>query len=204
MGGGGGDQVQQTPQQKALLEYGVKKYADYQTRWAPTIRHMASVIEANHEPNSAARALTEGKAATDTKIAFAQARNKADAKLAGTGASPLATTGMGDDMGKALGLSAVVNDQQAEDAYISGLNTLTALGRGEKASFEGGLQQQAARSAVQAQADAQASLDERAGNAQLVGQVAGFGMGIKGSGGGGSAWDRGELSATGADILARK
>jgi hypothetical protein len=173
---GKGKQQQETPQQRALMEYGAKQYQDYQVRWLPLQRHLGAVIEANHQPNSAARALAEGKAATDTKIAFSQARSKLEAKTAGTGRSPLAATGLEEDKAKALGLGGVVADQQAEDAYVQGLGALTAIGRGEKAQVGAGLTQQASASAAQAQADATASLEHRAGNAELAGQFAGLGF----------------------------
>jgi hypothetical protein len=63
-----------------------------------------------------------------------------------------------------------------DDAYTQALGTLMSLGQGEQAQAENGMAQQAATSARTAQSDAQLSAANRAGNQELLGTAAGFGM----------------------------
>ena len=69
-----------------------------------------------------------------------------------------------------------MSDQMLDDAYIQGLGSLAAIGRGERASVGQSLSAQAQQSGAQAQADASASLMEQQGNAALGAQLAGFGL----------------------------
>ncbi len=180
---GKGKQQEETAAQKAMMEFATKQYRDYKVRWLPVQQHLASVIETNHGPDSAARKLAVGKAATDSKIAFAKARTGVEASLANSGVAPgsarsnLALGGVADDEAAAIGTGHMIADQQADDAYTQGLSALTALGRGDKANAAEGLTRSAALSAGQAQRDAEASLNERAGYANLVGTGVGAAFG---------------------------
>jgi hypothetical protein len=179
---GKGNSQQETPAQAAMREFAIKQYQDYKVRQLPLQQHLAAVIDANNAPDSEMRRLTAGKAATDTKIAFAKSRTGIESALANNGVSPgsarsnLALTGSGSDEATATGVGNVISNQQADDAYVQGLSMLTALGRGDRANVTQGLAGSAAMSARQAQIDAENSLAERAGTAQLVGQFAGTGL----------------------------
>ena len=181
MGGGGGQQ-QETSAQRAMAEHATNLLADYKARWLPVQQQLASQIEAEGAPGSAARKEAVGKASTDTAIQFDQAKGALEKSLTNSGAAPgsgksnLAITGMGADAAKSTGLSAMISDQQIDDAYMKGLSALTAIGRGERASVGNALASQAQQSSYQASADANASLMERQGIAGAVGQVAGYGL----------------------------
>jgi hypothetical protein len=69
---------------------------------------------------------------------------------------------------------------------------VTALGRGEKATAIDGMARSAAISSAQAQDDAERSFSNRAGNARIVGQLAGVGAGLYM--GGPAAPDQGRVS----------
>lgn len=173
--------VPETAQQKALAEVAMKQLADYRQRWAPLQRQLASRITASGAPDSRERRQAAGKAATDNAVQFGGAQRQVEAATtatAGLGSSrtKLAVSGLGDDKATSRSLGLAGADQAVDDAYMEGLGMLTAMGRGERAGAVQGMATMAARSGQQAAADAESSLRRRAGNAQLVGQVAGFGL----------------------------
>lgn len=178
----GGNQVQETPQQRALADFALQQLQDYKQRWLPVQRSLGRQIQQMGEPGSAQQKSAEGRAATDSTMQFARAEGALQKTLANRGANvdssraKLALTGMGEDKAKTRGLGLTIADQQIEDAYTKGLSALTAIGRGDKAIVATGLADQAAQSARTAQASAETSAMERAGNAQMLGQVGGFGL----------------------------
>lgn len=175
-------QQQETPQERALAEHATAQLADYRQRWLPVQMKLASTIEQEGQPNSAARRLAAGKSSTDTAIAFDKAGGAVEKGLSNAGALPgssrsnLAVTGMGTDAAASTGLGHMMSEQAIDDAYTQGLGALTSLGRGERASVGTALTTMAKQSAAQSAEDAKASLINQEGNAGLVGSVAGFGL----------------------------
>jgi hypothetical protein len=175
-------QVQETEAQKAQATHAAQLLQDYKARWMPVQAALASTIEQEGQPNSAARKLAEGKSSTDVATQFDKAGTGLDAALSNSGVGPgssranLAITGLGSDQAASTGLGKMMSDQAIDDAYTQGLGALTALGRGESASVGSNLSSQAVASSAQAQADAESSLMNREGDAALGGQVAGFGI----------------------------
>lgn len=173
--------VKETPQEKALAEVAMKQLADYRQRWSPLQRQLASKITAAGAPDSRARRQAAGKAAVDNTVQFGDAERQVTATTSaatglGSARTKMTITGMGDDKATSRALGLAGADQAVDDAYMEGLGMLTAMGRGERAGAVQGMADIAARSGRQAAADAATSLRRRAGNAQLVGQVAGFGL----------------------------
>lgn len=173
--------VKETPQQKALAEVAMKQMADYRQRWAPLQRQLAAEITSAGAPGSKQREKAAGKAAVDNAVQFAGAQAGVVDKVAGatglgSSRTKLSISSVGDDASTSRALGLAGADQSVDDAYMQGLSMLTALGRGERAGAVQGMTQIADRSGRQAAADASASLNRRAGNAMLVGQVAGFGL----------------------------
>lgn len=175
-------QQQQTPQELALAQHAQAQLQDYQQRWLPVQKRLASTIEQEGAPNSAARRLAEGKASTDTAMSFDKSNQQLEKGMSNAGVLPgssranLAVAGLGTDTASSTGLGHLMSDQQIDDAYTQGLGALTALGRGERATVGNSLTGMAKASAAQSQADAYSSLMNRAGDAQLAGQVVGFGV----------------------------
>lgn len=175
-------EIAETPQQRAMAAHAAAVFQDYKQRWLPVQQHLASQIEEMGKPGSAARNLAAGKASTDTAMQFAQAQGKLEKGLTQAGAAPgssranLAITGMGEDEALAKGMGSVVSNQQIDQAYTQGLSALMGIGQGQRASVGGAMYQQAAQSGQQAQADAAASLQNRMGEAQLLGQIGGYGI----------------------------
>jgi Holliday junction resolvasome RuvABC endonuclease subunit len=180
--GGKSNQIEETSQQKAMAEFATKQLQDYKTRWLPVQQRLATQIQASGQRDSSARESATGRTSTDAAINFAQAEGALSKALAARGAnvdssrSKLAMTGMGEDKAKTAGMSAMVADQEIDDAYTKGLMALTNIGRGERADVAAGLESQAQRSARDAATSAQISASQRAGEAGIVGQAAGLGL----------------------------
>ena len=175
-------QVQETPAQRALAEHAVNQLQDYKQRWLPVQQKLARQIIEQGVPDSAARRLAAGKSSTDTAIAFEKAGKGLEASLSNAGVGPgssranLALTGLDTDTAASKAAGGLMSDQMLDDAYIQGLGSLAAIGRGERASVGQSLSAQAQQSGAQAQADASASLMEHQGNAALGAQLVGFGL----------------------------
>lgn len=174
--------TEETPQERAQADHAVAQMADYKKRWLPLQQKLASTIEQEGEAGSAARRMAAGKASTDTAMSFDKAETQLEKGLTNSGAAPgssranLAITGLGTDAAASTGLGHMMSEQAVDDAYTQGLGALTSLGRGERASVGNALTAQAKQSASQAAADAQVSLMNRAGDAQVGGQLVGFGI----------------------------
>lgn len=180
----------ETPQQRAMVQMALNKVQDYKARWLPLQKNLAQHIADMAPEGSQARREAKGIASTNIEGQFADARTGLESKLArtgglGSGKAKLAIAGMGADEATSLGLGLAGADQRVDDTYVSGLNTIMALGQGQKAQAIRGTAQEAAESGRAAAADAQMSLEHRMGNAQLVGQFAGMGLGMMKPAGGG-------------------
>lgn len=175
--------IQETPQQRAMVERAQLQLKDYKTRWLPLQQRMSKQIMEMGEQGSVARDRAQGRAATESTARFHKAGGALEKSLSSGGSGPgssrfnLAVTGMGEDQATSRSSGMLIADQAVDDAYIQGLGALTALGRGEKAQANQGLSNLAAMSGQRAAQDAQMSLQEQMGYAQMAGQVAGVGMG---------------------------
>lgn len=177
------EEQKETPQQRAMVQLALNKVADYKKRWLPLQKNLAEHIASMAPADSQARREARGIASTSTEAQFADARTGLESKLARTGGlgsskAKLAIAGMGEDEATSMGLGLAGADQRIDDAYVSGLNTIMALGQGQQGMAVRGTAQEAAMSGRAAEADARASLEHRMGNAQLVGQLAGTGFGL--------------------------
>lgn len=179
----------ETPQQRAMVQLALNKVADYKKRWLPLQRNLAQHIADMAPKGSQARREAKGIASTSTEAQFADARTGLESALARTGGlgsskAKLAIAGMGEDEATSMALGLTGADQHIDDAYVQGLNSIMALGQGQQGMAVKGAADSAAMSGRQANADANASLENRMGNAQLIGQFAGMGLGLaNGSGG---------------------
>jgi hypothetical protein len=180
--------VKETPQERAFAEVAQQQMADYRKRWLPLQRKLAEDIQQAAKPDSFEREQAAGKVATDTAIRFGEAKGGVEKALTNAGAGPgtgkfkMAAAGMGADEATSRGLGYVAADQAIDDAYLEGLGMIASMGRGERQGAVQGMGQIARQSGMQAQQDAQMAMQNRMGNAQLVSQVAGFGLagGFKG------------------------
>lgn len=202
------ENTDETPQQRAMVQMALNKVQDYKKRWLPLQKQLAEHIAATAKPGSSASKAARGVTSTTTETEFAGARTGLESRLAQTGGlgssrSKLAIAGMGEDTATAQGLGITGADQQVDDAYVSGLSTIMALGQGQQGAAIEGVTRQAAASGRQAQADADLSLQRRMGNAQLVAQFAGTGLGLAGPRTGGVSGANDLPGVTGANAMDR-
>lgn len=176
------DGAKETPQQAAMVEKATAEMQDYKTRWLPLQKRMAQQIQDLASDDSADRKLAKGRANIESQAKFGQAQEAVEKSLTNSGRGPgsaafgMGVTGLASDMAASKGAGMASADAAIDDAYVAGLGALTAIGRGEKAEALKGQSQLAAMSGRQAAADAEASAAARAGNMQLAGTVAGFGL----------------------------
>ena len=177
----GGEQGE-TVAQRAAANHAANLLVDYKKRWLPVQQRLGQQIQAMGAPDSAARRGAAGRASTDNAIAFSKAQGAVESRLAAQGAAPgsgraiAAGEGLNEDAATSRGLGMMVADQHIDDAYLAGLGALAATGRGERAAVGDSMGRIAAQSGAQARADAEASALRRAGNAEVVGQLAGYGL----------------------------
>lgn len=170
----------ETPQEIALAEVASARLQDYRKRWAPLAAKLRESVRADGAQGSAARRLAAGKSTTDNEARFSAAGQKLESALAAGGNAPgsgkfkAAITGLNNDQATSRALGMVASDEAITDAYVQGLGRVAAMGRGQSGAAVEGMGAIARRSAAQAQQDAEIALAQRAGKAQLAGQVAGF------------------------------
>jgi hypothetical protein len=179
------DDVKETPQQRAMAQLALNKVADYKERWLPLQKQLFQHVADMAKPGSSASKAARGAASTSTEAEFSDARKGLESRLAQTGGlssgkGKLAIAGMGEDEATAMGLGLTGADQQVDDAYVSGLASIRAAGKGQQGAAVRGVTQQAAMSGRQAADDARLSLEHRMGNAQLGAQLVGTGVGLAG------------------------
>jgi hypothetical protein len=179
--------VQETPQQRAMVERAQLQLKDYKTRWLPVQMNLAKTIQDLGTAESGDRKRATERSNTETEAKFSQARGGVEKSLsnagagAGSGRFNMAQTGLAADQATSTGLGAVAVDAAVDDAYTQGLGALTALGQGQKADAVRGMTDIAATSGRQAAVDAALARAEAEGDAELVGQGIGVGLGsIKG------------------------
>lgn len=175
--------IQPTAAEQAQAEIGAQQMADWQQRWAPIIKDFSAQTLKDAAPDSYARRHASSMAGADTAVGFARAQDAAlraqsQQGLAGSAKQKLALAGLTQDQATSGAFGQVAADQAVDDATTQGLGTVAAIGAGQKATAMQGINQTAQMSAQQAQADADAALANRAGNAQLAGTVIGAGLGL--------------------------
>ena len=165
MSGSGSGKIPETSAQVALAQNAAQRFADYQTRWLPVQQNLASQIEAEGKTGSWQRQEAMGKATTDSAAQFANAREQLTGNLAahgvapGSGRSVLGLSGLGGNEARSAGLGSAMSDERITQAYTQGLGALMSVGQGQSAQAASGMEGLARDSAVQAQADAQAGLE---------------------------------------------
>jgi len=175
--------IPETSAQVALAQNAAQRFADYQTRWLPVQKSLASQIEAEGAPNSWQRQEAMGKATTDSAMQFGAAEKQLNTNLAthgvaaGSGRQLLGESSLGGNEARSAGLGEMMGDERITQAYTQGLGALMAIGQGQSAQVSSGLESQARDSAIQAQADAQSSLENTENLTGLVASGVGGALG---------------------------
>jgi hypothetical protein len=178
----GKNEVQETAAQRQQAEIHLQRWNDFKMRVRPQIKMFAAETERMMAPDSRERKEATAMATADTSVKFAGAREKAlaaETQAGGLGSSrqKLGVVGMGDDLATSSGTAAVAADRAVDQAYVQRTSAVAGMGRGEKSQAIDGFGQLASISAMQAENDAQASLEDRAGNAGLIAKTVGLGIG---------------------------
>ena len=84
MSKGGSNQVNETPQQRALADFALQQLQDYKQRWLPVQRSLGRQITDMGKPGSAQEKAAEGRAATDSTMQFARAEGALQKTLTDT------------------------------------------------------------------------------------------------------------------------
>lgn len=179
----GSGQVKETEAQRVNAEVGAQQVASWKKRWAPRLKAFADATETASLADSAERRHATALAGTDASAQFGVAQQKALGAAAANGTvgssrQKLALTGMANDQATSTAFGSVAADQAVDDSTVQGLQAVTAIARGEKADTINAMGRNAAISGMQAEADAQQSLDNRIGDASLAGKIIGTGAGL--------------------------
>jgi hypothetical protein len=182
MGSKNKGKVEETAQQRAMAELAMNRFTDWKQRYLPLQQRLIKQITDMGAPGSRVRESVSGRAATDTAMSFAKAQGGVQKALTDSGAQAgsskfnLGVAKLGEDQAKSKGLGMALSDQLIDDAYLEGLASLAATGRGERAQATRGVERAGAVSGRQAAADAEAAAMNRAGNIAVAGQLAGYGL----------------------------
>lgn len=175
--------VQETEAERALAQNALQRLADYKQRWQPVQRRLAQDVREMGAEGSVERERMAGKAVSDTRGAFAQGAQAAEAAQRSAGVDPgsskfkLGVTQQATDEARSTGMGIMAADQAIDDAYVRGLSSLMSIGRGTQAAATDNLSSLAGLQAGRAQDEATRSATNRAGNYQLAGQAAGIAIG---------------------------
>ena len=173
----------ETSAERAVADLAAAKFKDYQQRWAPRQAALAKTIAAMGKAGSTERTQLKAAGAADTGVKFDEAEKGLAARDVAMGnnrassAFKLHQAGLDADKAASIGIGSTVADQMVDDAYISGMQSLMQIGRGQEATAAKGIGQSAQIQAGIAANDAELAANARAGNASAVGTFAGMGVG---------------------------
>lgn len=193
-GGGGGDnEVKDTPEQKALAEVAAQKWNYAQEKLAPL--EDAYMEQVGEMTDNGKMSYISGRAMQGQQQATSEAAGQASDQLQQAGVDPSSgryqdeMAGLAMSGAEAGGETAGRAQFEQENQQIAGLQNIVSIGQGEAGRAQQGLGAIAGQSAADARQSAASKFNRRSANLQLLGQVAGAGAsyGLNGSGGGGAA-----------------
>lgn len=191
-GGGGGDnEVKDTPEQKALAEVAAQKWNYAQEKLAPL--EDAYMEQVGGMTDSGKMSYISGRAMQGQQQATSEAADQVGDQLQNAGVDPSSgryqdeMAGLAMDGAQAGGETAGRAQFEQENQQIAGLQNIVSIGQGEAGRAQQGLGTIADQSAADARQSAANKFNRRSANLQLLGQVAGAGASYGLSGTGGSA-----------------
>ena len=178
-GGGGGNEVKDTPEQRALAQVAAEKWNFSQENLAPLEdRYMASVDQMDSPSNMS---YIRGRTMQGQARAQTQAQGQMETGMGRAGINPNSgrfqgemgglSTEIAQSGGDVLGRAQFEQDNQK----IMGLQNITAIGQGQAGQAQAGLSRLAQESSNNAIGNAQNAFNRRSANLQLLGTVAGAG-----------------------------
>ena len=178
-GGGGDNDVKDTPEQKILAQVAAEKWNFAQENLAPLEdKYMASVDQMDSEGNMS---YIRGRTMQAQTQAQSEAQNQLGRGLGRAGINPNSGRSQGDQFGLAMDVARAGGDNlgraqfEQDNQKIMGLQNVTAIGQGQSGRAQAGLSRMAQESSADAISDAQNAFNRRSANLQLIGTVAGAG-----------------------------
>ena len=178
-GGGGGNTVKDTPEQRELAAVAAEKWNFAQEKLAPLENaYMESVGDMTSNANMSYIA---GRTMQSQQQATGEANQQVGAQLGQAGINPASGRYQSAMSGIALGGANAGGETlgraqfEQESQQIQGLQNIVAIGQGESGQAQQGLSSIASQSAADARQSAANQFNRRSANLQLLGQVAGAG-----------------------------
>ncbi len=175
--GGGGDEVKETAQKRALAKVAVERYERYDQVFKP----LENKFIANRTGPDARRRM-QGKAgreaAIKSKMVFGKANEKAltaGNNGAGPGSGSFANEITGGNEAAATGLSQVDGRNIADSQMVGEKQNIIRMGRGKEIDGLNGMVRAASRAGERATARAHAASSRSDRYAEAIGTVAGMG-----------------------------
>ena len=187
-GGGGGNTVKDTPEQRELAAVAAEKWNFAQEKLAPLENaYMEAVGDMTNPSNMSYIA---GRTIQSQQQAVSIASEQAGMQLSQAGIDPSSGRAQYAMSGIALGGANVGGETlgraqfEQEDQQVQGLKNIVAIGQGQAGQAQQGLSSIASQSAADARQSAANQFNRRNANLQLLGQVAGAGAayGLNGAG----------------------
>ena len=173
--GGGGDapEIEETAAERALAEVSAEKFRVYQEKFKPLEQQYMNIVDDKN-----------GKAYQG--LMMSQSANAATRDLRAA-ESQMYSGGLNPNIGASVGKSAVLSQaiertkaagmaqgmQSAQNAYLSGLANVNAIGSGQEAAATSSTRSLAQQSANQAKSDAQNAFISQQANQEMKGAVVG-------------------------------
>jgi len=178
-GGGGDNEVKDTPEQKYLAQVAAEKWNFAQEELAPLEdEYMASVDQMDSESNMS---YIRGRTMQAQTQAQGEVQGQLEDGLGKAGVNPNSGRFQGDvnDLGLDLAESGGENLGRAQfeqdNQKVMGMQNVTAIGQGQSGRAQAGLSGVAQQSSYDAIGDAKNAFSRRSANLQLVGNIAGAG-----------------------------
>lgn len=177
MSGGGGNDIEQTPEEKALGEIAVNRWNDYQQRFVPVENEYIEAVQKTDSDFSEAR----GRTTSAVQQAFAPAEDDLSDNLFAQGITPdsgkgvTAMNALGQDRGLSMGTGLNETDVAVDNQHIQGLQNVVQMGQGQAAESLGGMGRVAADATQDSINRANQSYQNRQAGLHLAGTVAGAG-----------------------------
>lgn len=181
MSGGGDDKVEETPEQKAVVEIAAKKWNFSQQTLKPLMQQYMDKTDSMK--SGAALSYQGGRSNEEAQAVQQQQRMEVQEQGRQAGLDPSSgraqMTGSQLSAGQADAAGDYAGRAQNEqiNQHVMGLQNITAIGQGQAGQAQAGLGHLAEVGAQEQRADAQNKFNRRSANMQLVGSLAGAGAG---------------------------
>ena len=178
-GGGGDNEVEDTPEQKYLAKVAAEKWNFAQKELAPLEdKYMASVDQMDSESNMS---YIRGRTMQAQTQAQGEVQGQLDDGLGKAGVNPNSGRFQGDVSGLGLDLAESGGENlgraqfEQDNQKVMGMQNVIAIGQGQSGRAQAGLSRLAQQSSYDAIGDAKNAFSRRSANLQLVGNIAGAG-----------------------------